>query len=100
MITMQKGSFKYSTQQTSNDSTIDVYWNIVNDRYINIVTKQPYAYDIDWINGAIHDAICAIDICNIVLRGTTNKLVANYKDSFLLIIRHLTAIKEEIAKAL
>lgn len=89
--------YDYSTTQTSSDSTIDTYWDIVNNRYLNIHNKVSYAYDADWIDGCISDCEWGIKHCDKPFKNTNPKLVAQYKASFQFIINELNKIKAELA---
>lgn len=96
MLTSKGSGLGYTTTQTSGDSTIDVYWDIVNNRYINIHNKVGYAYDVDWINGCIKDAERGISYCDKpnLLQTYSAKLISHYKQQFLRIIKELERIKE------
>lgn len=89
---------RYTTKQTSNSSTIDMYWQMVNNRYQDIHNKHSYAFDRDWANGAIADAVCGISICDIVLKRKDSVLVSRYKESFQFIIKQLELLKQSMTK--
>lgn len=88
----------YSTNQSSGDSTINMYWDLVNNRYINIHSKHSYAYDAEWIDGAISDANHGIRVCDLVLKYGANRLVSNYKSSFIFVINQLELLKQGLSK--
>ena len=98
MLTLKGSGLNYSTTQSSGDTTIDTYWDIVNNRYINIHNKVGYSYDVDWIDGCIKDAEWGISYCEMpqLLQAYNPKLVLNYKQQFLRIIKELELIKESI----
>ena len=89
---------RYTTKQSSGDSTIDMYWKMVNNRYRDIHNKHSFAFDKEWANGAISDAKCGIDICDIVLKRKDSVLVSRYKESFQFIIRQLELLKHSMTK--
>lgn len=89
---------RYTTKQSSGDSTIDMYWKMVNNRYRDIHNKHSFAFDRDWANGAIADAVCGIDICDIILTYRGSILVSRYRESFLLVIQELELLKHSMTK--
>ena len=89
---------RYTTNQTSNDSTIDMYWVIVNNRYRDIHNKVSFAYDKEWADGAISDARSAIHHCDLALKYKDNPLASKYKDSFQFIIKQLELLKQSMTK--
>ena len=92
---------RYSTTQTSGNSTIDCYWEIVNNRYKDISNKVSFAYDIYWIDGCLSDITFGINMCDIVLRSVKNEqargLIKNYASSFKFIASKLEIIKQELS---
>lgn len=95
MITKDSTGFTYTTTQTSTDSTVDMYWQMVNNRYINIVNKVRYAYSRDWIDGCISDIGYAISHCQYI---KDTKLREAYIQSFNLIRNNLLVIKQGLTK--
>lgn len=95
MITKQGNQYKYSTTQSSTDSTVDMYWEMVNNRYINIHNKISYAYSPDWIDGCISDIGYAINHCQYI---KDTKLREAYIQSFNLIRNNLLVIKQGLTK--
>lgn len=93
MITKQDTSYKYSTTQTSSLSTVDMYWDIVNNRYINIANKVSYAYDAYWIVGCIKDIEHGIHHCQYI---NDPKLRKAYIQQFNRIRNELRDIKQEL----
>lgn len=89
---------RYTTKQSSGDSTIDMYWQMVNNRYQDIHNKHSFAFDKEWANGAISDAKCGIDICDIVLTYRGSILISRYRESFLLVIQELELLKHSMTK--
>ena len=93
---------RYSTTQTSGDSTIDCYWQIVNNRYKDISNKVSFAYDIPWIDVCLSDIAYGVGMCDIVLRSVKNEqargLIKNYASSFKFIASKLELIKQELSK--
>lgn len=91
MITKQGNQYKYSTTQSSTDSTVDMYWEMVNNRYINIHNKISYAYSRDWIDGCISDIGYAISHCQYI---KDTKLRKAYIQQFNRIRNELNIIKQ------
>lgn len=93
MIIKLEHRYTYSTTQTSTNRTVDMYWGIVNNRYINIHNKVSYAYSADWIYGCIQDIGYGIHHCqyikDIAMRNA-------YIQQFTHIRNELNKIKEEI----
>lgn len=89
---------RYTTKQTSNVSTIDMYWEIVNNRYRDIHNKVSFAYDKEWADGAITDAEFGISHCDLELKYKDNPLASKYKDSFQFIIKQLELLKQSMTK--
>lgn len=93
MITKQGNQYKYSTTQTSSLSTVDMFWDIVNNRYINIANKVSYAYDVCWIDGCITDIEHGIHHCQYI---QDTKLRKAYIQQFNCIRNELNTIKKEL----
>ena len=91
MITVKRFGFAYSTTQQSSDTTVNMYWEMVNNRYINIYNKISYAYDVEWIDGCIHDAEYGIHHCQYI-KNTALRSV--YIQQFTFICEHLNRIKQ------
>ena len=93
---------RYSTTQTSGNSTIDCYWEIVNNRYRDISNKMSFAYDISWIECCLSHISYGVGMCDIVLRYAKNEqargLIKNYASSFKFIASKLELIKQELSK--
>lgn len=89
---------RYSTKQTCNDSTIDMYWEIVNNRYRDIHNRLSFAYDKEWADGAISDAGFGIIHCDLAIKYDANPLASKYKDSFQFIIKQLELLKQSMTK--
>lgn len=99
MLTPKEFGTSYSTTQSSGDSTINVYWDIVNNRYINIHNKVRYAYDVDWIDGCIKDAEIGISYCDLPTCSKQSlPVIAQYKKQFEFIIKQLNLIKQSMTK--
>ena len=86
----------YSTSQTSGDSTIDMYWDLVNNRYTAISQKLSYAYDPYWVDGCISDAEWGIKVCDISIKHHNCPKAKAFKSVFLFIIKQLELIKQEM----
>mgnify|MGYP003613209599 FL=1 len=101
MSTISDIMARYSTTQTSGNSTIDCYWQIVNNRYRDISNKVSFAYDIPWIDGCLSDIAYGVGMCDIVLRSVKNEqargLIKNYASSFKFIASKLELIKQELS---
>lgn len=95
MIIKDSTGFTYTTTQTSTDSTVDMYWQMVNNRYINIVNKVRYACYTDWVNGCISDIAQGIHHCQYIKDA---KLREAYIQSFNLIRNNLIVIKQGLTK--
>ena len=91
MITMQDTRYVYSTTQTSSEPIVDMYWDIVNNRYINIANKLSYAYSIDWINDCISAIGYGIHHCKYI---KDSKLRNAYIQQFNRISNELNIIKQ------
>lgn len=89
---------RFSTKQTSNDSTIDMYWHMVNNRYRDIHNRKSFAYDIVWVNGAISDANYGVLHCDRALTYKDSLLISRYKESFQFIIKQLELLKQSMTK--
>lgn len=86
----------YSTSQTSGDHTIDMYWDLVNNRYTAITQKLPYAYDRSWVDGCISDAKYGIKTCDLSIAYNNCPKAKAFKSVFLFIIKQLELIKQEM----
>ena len=93
MITKNSTGFTYTTTQTSTNSTVDVYWIMVNNRYINIANKVSYAYDVCWIDGCITYIEDGIHHCKYI---KDHKLRKAYIQQFNRIRNELNTIKKEL----
>ena len=89
---------RYTTTQTSTDSTIDMYWKMVNNHYRDIHNKVDFAYNKDWADGAISDAQYGIRHCDIKLKYKDSILISRYKESFQFIIEQLELLKQSMTK--
>lgn len=89
---------RYTTTQTSTHSTIDMYWKMVNNRYRDIHNKVDFAYNKDWIDGAITDAQYGIRHCDLELKYRDSILISRYKESFQFIIEQLELLKQLMTK--
>ena len=102
MSTISNIMVRYSTTQTSGNSSIDCIWEIVNNRYRDISNKVSFAYNIPWIEGCLSDIACGVDMCDILLRYVKNEqargLIKNYASSFKFIASNLELIKQELSK--
>lgn len=93
MIAFIEQRYTYSTTQTSTDRTVDTYWDMVNNRYINIHNKVSYSYSVDWINGCIQDIGYGIHHCQYI-KDTAMRNA--YIQQFTRIRNELNLIKEEL----
>lgn len=76
----------YITNQTSGDSTVDLYWNIVNYRYLNAYN----GHDTEWnVLQAIGDAQYGIRIIDIIIKPSNANILTRYKQQFIRIIKEL-----------
>ena len=89
---------RYTTTQTSTDSTIDMYWKIVNNRYRDIHNKVGFAYDKYWADGAISDAQYGIRHCDLELKYKDSILISRYKAQFIHIIKQFELLKQSMTK--
>ena len=89
---------RYTTTQTSTDSTIDMYWKMVNNHYRDIHNKVQYAYTISWVDGAITYAQYGIRHCDLELKYKDSILIARYKAQFIHIIKQLELLKQSMTK--
>ena len=87
---------RYTTTQTSTDSSIDMYWKMVNNRYRDIHNKVDFAYDKDWADGAISDAQYGIRNCDLELKYKDSILISRYKAQFIYIIKQLELLKQSM----
>ena len=89
---------RYTTTQTSTNSTIDMYWKIVNNRYRDIHNKVGFAYDKYWADDAISDAQYGIRHCDLELKYKDSILISRYKAQFIHIIKQLELLKQSMTK--
>lgn len=76
----------YITNQTSGNSTVDMYWNFVQYKYLNVHN----GFDAKWnAKQAIEDAKAGIDIIDIVIKPSNANILTRYKQQFIRIIKEL-----------
>lgn len=82
----------FHTSQTSNDIAIDMYWDLVNYKLLNLHNGY-HPNDAEWVKAQIvKDAEAALSICEITLTYyPDNRLVKHYLAQFRCIIKDMAA---------
>lgn len=76
----------YITHQTSGNSTVDLYWNLVQYKYLNAHND----FDAKWnAKQAIKDARAGINIIDIIIDSSNADILTRYKQQFIRIIKEL-----------